>query len=103
MVTAIVLGAVAVTLAVLVFALVRLRRALDGVELTLRVIVTGMRIATRAAGNVPATAAHIGSNAVAGRAELDRLEDLKVRPSRRRSRRRGNQSSQRLRRQRFPR
>jgi len=87
--TAIVLGTVTLTLVVVGFALLRLRRALDGAEYSLRLIVTALRIANRAAGRLPATAARIGSDAVAGQARLDRLEDLKARPARRASLGRG--------------
>jgi hypothetical protein len=77
--TAIVLGAVTVTVLVTLYALVRLRAALDGVELTMRVLVTGLRTASRAARNVPATAEAIAGDAARSEGELARLDALKER------------------------
>jgi hypothetical protein len=77
--TALVLGAVTVTVLVTLYALVRLRAALDGVELTMRVLVTGLRTASRAARNVPATAEAIAGDAARSEGELARLDALKER------------------------
>jgi hypothetical protein len=77
--TGLVLGAVTVTVLVTLYALVRLRSALDGVELTLRVIVTGLRTASRAVRCVPGTADAIAGDVTRGQGDLARLDALKDR------------------------
>jgi hypothetical protein len=77
--TALLLGAVTVTVLVTLYALMRLRAALDGVELTMRVLVTGLRTASRAARNVPATAEAIAGDAARSEGGLARLDALKER------------------------
>ena len=77
--TGLILGAVTVTVVVTLWALVRLRAALDGVELTLRVIVTGLRTASRAARCVPGTADAIAGDVTQGQGTLARLDALKER------------------------
>ena len=74
-----VLGAVTVTVVVTLYALVRLRAALDGVELTVRMIVTGLRTASRAARCVPGTADAIAGQVTRGQGGLARLDALKER------------------------
>lgn len=74
--------ALGVALATLVFVLGRFREALDGVELVLRLLVTGVRVAARGAGEVPREAEAIGAGSRAAHAGLGRLEELKERPAR---------------------
>jgi hypothetical protein len=77
--TGLLLGAVTVAVLVTLYVLVRVRAALDGVELTLRIIVTGLRTASRAARCVPGTTDAIAGDVVRGQGTLARLDALKER------------------------
>jgi len=76
----IVLTAAAVALGAAFVAVLRLRVALDTVELTLRITVSGLRAAVRAAARVPVTAGGIGEDVRRGQEALGRLDALKGQP-----------------------
>lgn len=73
----VVLGLVAVTLAVIVVGLFRLVATLDSAELTLRRLVAGVWSARRTVQAAAEMAAAVERDAARGRAELDRLQSLK--------------------------
>lgn len=77
MATGVILVTVTLTLAVTLFALLRLRAALDGVELNLRFLVTGLRTAARAVHRVPSTADTIADHVAGSEGGIGHLETLK--------------------------
>ena len=73
----VVLGLVALTLALIVAGLFRLFAVLDSAELTLRRLVAGVWAARRAVAAAGELAAAVERDASRGQAGLDRLEALK--------------------------
>jgi hypothetical protein len=75
--TGAVLTVVAVVLAMVIVGLLRLVRALDSAELTLRRLVAELRASRKTMGAAGELAAAVERDAARGHAALDRLEDLK--------------------------
>ena len=75
--SAAVLTMVAVVLALVILGLLRLLRALDSAELTLRRLAAGIRTSRKDLRVASELAASVERDAVRGHAALDRLEDLK--------------------------
>ena len=75
--SAAVLTMVAVALALVIFGLFRLLRALDSAELTLRRLAAGVRAARKDVSAAGELAASVERDAARGQAALDRLDDLK--------------------------
>ncbi len=72
-----VLTMVAVALALVILGLLRLLRALDSAELTLRRLAAGIRATRKDLRVAGELAASVERDAVRGQAGLDRLDDLK--------------------------
>jgi hypothetical protein len=72
-----VLTMVAVALALVILGLIRLLRALDSAELTLRRLAAGIRTTRKDLRVASELAAAVERDAVRGQAGLDRLDDLK--------------------------
>ena len=72
-----VLTMVAVALALVILGLLRLLRALDSAELTLRRLAAGVRTTHKDLRVASELAAAVERDAVRGQAGLDRLDDLK--------------------------
>ena len=72
-----VLTMVAVALALVILGLLRLLRALDSAELTLRRLAAGIRTTRKDLRVASELAAAVERDAVRGQAGLDRLDDLK--------------------------
>jgi hypothetical protein len=68
---------VAVALALVILGLIRLLRALDSAELTLRRLAAGIRTTRKDLRVASELAAAVERDAVRGQAGLDRLDDLK--------------------------
>ena len=78
--TGVVLTVVAVALALIVAGLFRLLGVLDSAELTLRRLVAEIRATRKDVAAAGELAAAVERDAVKGRADLQRLEDLKRPP-----------------------